>query len=422
MRGKGESSVYKDTRGYWTAAIELPPRNGKRRRKVIRSKDKEKVLAQLDKQRFELRNNGDLPTDNMTVAQWLNYWYDRIAVNEVRPKTAENYRTIIHTHTIPEIGKTRLSKLNQTHIRQVTDAMMRPGVLPDGKPRPALSSTYALNAHRVLSTAFEAAVREDRLMRNPAKLMAAPRKAVTNLEVLDLQETLDVYTRIRDARMADDDQRHTPEFALWATTLLTGARRGEIIALQEDRVTDVLDISWQMQRLQWQHGCDRPCLERRAANCPKRRIIVPADYEYQHISGGLFLARPKSKNGWRIIPLVEPLHSIIRTHMLEHAPGEHGFVFTNQGRPIDPHEHSRNWKKLLAQTGIDKNVRLHDLRHGAIDLLTIAGVPDDVIVQIAGHASRLQTNDYRRKHDIGRMRMEMTKLGDLFPTTASLDA
>lgn len=395
-RGKGESSVYKDGRGYWTVAVELPPLDGKRRRRVIRNRDKSVVLDQLTDLKAELKKRGDIPTVNMTVEQWFTYWYEQIAVREVRPKTAERYRQITYKWVIPSIGTTRLSALSATVVRRVTDNMLRAGQSPD----------TANLAHRIMSASLEWAVREGRIGQNPAKLMAAPRKGVPDLDVLDLQETLEVYAHVRD--------HSGPQFALWATTLLTGARRGEIIGLEADRVTDVLDISWQLQRFTWQHGCEGRCLNRRGAECPERRIDAPADYEYRHVKGGLFLTRPKSKNGWRIIPLVDPLASVLERHMADYPPNDNGLVFTEHGRPIDPNDHSRNWRDLLKQTGIDRNVRLHDLRHGAIDLLTLAGVPDDVIVQIAGHASRMQTNAYKRRNDIGRMRLGLTQMGELF--------
>lgn len=404
MRGKGESAVYKDGRGYWTAAIELPPRDGKRRRKVVRKKSKPELLAELDRLRGEYRETGDLNTTDMTVAQWFTYWHRNIAVKTVRPKTAERYEQFVRIWVNPTIGTVRMSQLKPQHIRRVTDAMLDGGNAP----------STTLTAHRTMSAALEWAVREQRINRNPAKLMAAPRKGVATLEVLDLQETIDLYQHVRD--------NGGPEFALWATSLLTGARRGEVLGLQVDRVTDQLDISWQLQRLKWEHGCEDTCGRIRGADCPERHLDLPNDYEYQQVSGGLFLTRPKSKNGWRIIPLVEPLAGVLKQHLEDYPPGDDGFLFTRNGKPIDPSEHSRNWRALLGTTGIEKNVRLHDLRHGAIDLLTIAKVPDDLIVQIAGHASRLQMNDYRRKHDVARTRLHMQAMTALFNDTPALEA
>lgn len=393
---KGMGALYKDSRGYWTGAVTLPSRDGKRRRKVIRGKDRTEVLNRLEDLKRELRDTGDIDTRDLTVKQWFTYWLDSIVATEVRPKTAERYRNITEHWVIPTIGGRKLRQLTASGVRSVTDAMVREG----GSP------TTALTAHRIMSVALEWALREGRIPRNPAKLMAAPRKAVSTLEALDLQDALDLYAHVRDAG--------GPGFALWATTLLTGARRGEVLGLEADRVTDTLDISWQLQRLTWRHGCAKPCGYKRGAECPARRLELPTDYEHRQVTGGLFLTRPKSRSGWRTPPLVEPLAGVLREHLAAYPPGPSGFVFTNGGKPIDPSDHSRAWRKLLAETGIEKNVRLHDLRHATVDLLTLAGVPDDVIMQIVGHASRLQTNDYRRRNDVARMRLGMTALGDLF--------
>jgi len=393
---KGMGGLYKDARGYWTGAVELPSRDGKRRRKIIRGKDRTEVINRLDDLKRELRDNGDIDTRDITVKQWFTYWLDNIVDRELRPKTAERYRNITEHWVIPIIGGKKLKQLTSAGIRSVTDAMVREGG----------SATTALTAHRIISTALEWALREGRMTKNPAKLMAAPRKAASALDALDLQEALDLYTHVRNAG--------GPGFALWATTLLTGARRGEVIGLEADRVAEELDISWQLQRLTWRHGCAPTCGYKRGAECPQRKLVLPNDYEYRHVTGGLFLTRPKSKSGWRIIPLVDPLASVLRDHLEAHPPAPNGFVFTRNGKPIDPSDHSRSWRSLLAETGIEKNVRLHDIRHTTIDLLTIAGVPDDVIVQIAGHASRMQTNAYKRRNDIPRMRLGMAAMGDLF--------
>ncbi|WIA96455.1 tyrosine-type recombinase/integrase [Curtobacterium sp. MCBA15_004] len=394
---KGMGALYKDSRGYWTGAVTLPSRDGVRRRKVIRGRDRTVVLNQLEELKRELRDNGDIDTRDVTVKQWFTYWLDSIVTNEVRPKTAERYRNITEHWVIPIIGGKKLRQLSASGVRSVTDAMVREGRSP----------TTALTAHRIMSVALEWAVREGRISRNPAKLMAAPRKAVSNLDALNLQEALDLYAHVRDAG--------GPGFALWATTLLTGARRGEVLGLEADRVAgDVLDISWQLQRLTWRHGCNKPCGRKRGADCPDRRLELPSDYEHRQVAGGLFLTRPKSRSGWRTPPLVKPLDGILRAHLEEFPPGPNGFVFTNNGKPIDPSDHSRAWRKLLVETGIEKNVRLHDLRHSTVDLLTLANVSDDVIMQIVGHASRLQTNDYRRCNDVARMRVGLTAFGELF--------
>src|SRR3546814_17455584 len=93
-----------------------------------------------------------------------------------------------------------------------------------------LSSTTALLAHRTMSVALKIAVREGRIGRNPAALTDAPRKAATTLHALDLPESIQFLQHAANDKAMG---------ARWATALLTGARRGEVIGPERDRKSGV---------------------------------------------------------------------------------------------------------------------------------------------------------------------------------------
>lgn len=395
MRGKGEGSVFKDSRGLWNGVIELPSGNGGRRQKRIRRKSKKELLDALAEAKSELRRTGDLPTRTETVEQWMNYWL-RQAAKEVRPNTIDGYRRTVENHILPAIGKTKLDKLTALHIRRVHDAILAKG----------LSTTTALLAHRTMSVAFKMAVREGRIGRNPALLVAAPRKARPTLEALTLPEAIDFIGKASGAQPGD---------ALWITALLTGARRGELVGLERDRVTDVLDLSWQIQRVRWMHGCGGSCKALRAPECPQRTADdVPADYEMRHIQGGLYWTRPKSSKSWRIIPLINPLKAILEEHLASTPENKWGLVFTRNGLPVSPDQASRDWRAALLAAGIDKNVRLHDVRHTTVDLLYAAGIPEDLIMAIVGHSTRSVTRGYQSAHNRDRLLGAMSQFSELF--------
>lgn len=398
MRGKGEGAVYRVPKDrskplqYWTGTVELPPGpNGERRRKVIRRKNKTELVAELDKLRGELRERGDLPTAGTTVERWFRYWLDNIAAKKVRPNTLDGYRRTSENHIIPAIGKVKLEKVTAAHVRRVHDAIVEKGN----------NSTTALLAHRTMSISFKAAVREGRLGRNPATLTDAPRKAATSLEALDLPEAI---------RLLGHLSGH-PQGALWATVLLTGARRGEVIGLERDRVGDVLDLSWQLLRLKKTDVDGKP--------------DVPADYEYRHLTGGLYLTRPKSSTSWRVIPLIDPLKLILEKHLAATPENEWGLVFlrpkgvnnrhnTAKPRPYSPDLAGKDWRDVLAAAGIDKDVRLHDGRHTTVDLLYAAGVPDDLIQEIVGHSTRMMTQAYKSLRNRERLTAAMEQFSALF--------
>lgn len=391
MRGKGEGSVFKDARGLWTAIVELPPRDGKRRRKTIRSKSKKTVVEKLAAMKTELQARGDIVTTSETVAQWFAYWTTYLIVEDLRPNTVSNYTTVANRYIVPTIGHIRMDKVTSDHIERVTRAMRDGGA----------SSTYALNAHQVMKSAFKAAKRLKRVSINPTLDAKPPRKNTIDLEAFTLDEALTVLAHV--TRVDDAGRFVDPLGPRWAVALLTGQRRGEVIGLEVDRIGESIDISWQLQRLPTGARGTRG-----AAGAP----VVPADYEYRHLLGGLYLTRPKSSKGRRSIPSFEPLKSILEKHIAE--TGATGLVFTIDGDPIDPSRDSANWRKVLADVGIDKDVRLHDLRHTAVDLLYLAGVPEDIIQMIVGHSTRAMTRGYKSKALDPRTRQAMAQFGAMF--------
>ena len=66
-------------------------------------------------------------------------------------------------------------------------------------------------------------------------------------------------------------------------------------------------------------------------------------------------------------------------------------VFTridNKGKtiPLEPDYITDRWRDKCKELGLGR-VRLHDLRHGAIDLLYSLGVPERIIIEIVGHST-----------------------------------
>lgn len=377
-RRKGESALYQRADGLWCTSVELPDADGKRRRKVICRKDKGDVTTEMRKVKAELEKHGNLASNAPAVATWMGHWLDDIAPQKIRPKTLAGYRTVVNGYIIPILGKKRIDKLTAQDVRKLHSVMQStpkdPGLRGESELPPGtvmLSSTYALLAHNALSAALKVALREGMITGNPCEMVDRPTKRITSQKALTANQAIDLL-----AHLATRDDR-----ALWATYLLTGARRGEILGLEADRVGETLDLSWQLQRI---------------TDISK----APADWEHRPLGGTLYLSRPKSRAGWRIIPLVDPLKSILALHMQGRGDG---LVFTFQGRPWDPDTATKAWAKLLAEAKLPDDVVLHGARHTAVELLDAAGVDWETIKDIVGHSTKRMSLEYRTKVDLKRL-------------------
>jgi integrase len=379
---------------FWQAAVEFPRQeDGKRVRRMARSKDyntAERLLAALRLQRAELAVRPPVPAEvppppplipSGSLAAWLRFWLAQMVAQEVRPRTAEHYQLMVRLHIEPAIGHKRLLEVGTADVRAVHEHMRAAG----------LSETTVLQGHRVLAIALKQAHREGYTHRDVAALVRPPRKSAPRTVTLSIDDARSIMTAANGVRLQ----------SRWVAALTTGARQGELLGVEIDRVGTALDLSWQLQRFTWRHGCGGLCGFKRGAECPARVAPAPAGYERRHLTGALWLTRPKTAAGRRRIPLVEPLRSLVHERM-DVASAEsnpYGLLWTSDssrtpGSPIDPGDDSKAWHRLLRRAGVSP-APLHHARHVAVDLLYEAGVPEVVAMELIGHSSVAMTRRYR---------------------------
>jgi len=368
----------------WVAAVSLPnDADNKRRRKVVVRAKKADAQRELNKLRDALERAGDLPTSTTTVARWCDTWWERYAMVELKVNTRDSYRSKIENYIKPSIGNTRLDKLGPEHVHRVRDYVTK---------TKGLSSTSARGAFAVLSSILAAAEREGKIARNPCSVVKAPGKRHHVVQYLDSDQARQFLA------FSDPGDGSVPlDLAMRAVALLTGCRPGERLGLTTDALdlaTGRLTISWQLQRIPFDHGCGEkdgttwPCGRKRGGNCPQRRLDIPEDQEVQHVEGGLYLTRPKTSAGWREYEMPPLLREVLARYMEGREPGMCGLVFTRaQGRPIDPSDDARAWDAALKAAGLP-DVDRHSARHTCNTILTELGYPVDVRQKILGHASR----------------------------------
>lgn len=401
-RDHGEGSVYQRADGRWFGSVTLPSHGGARRRKVVSGKTKDVVVAKLRLLKRELNRAGDLPTSSPTLDQWATRWLTDTAAKRLKPRTLDSYRGVVVRYIIPAIGKVRLDKLTPTHVRQMHTYVIGKG----------LSTTTALQAHRVLAKCLTDAERDGLVTRNVAGLTDAPPRAVVERDSLTSDQAVTLLRSVA----AD-------EFAAvrWSLALFAGMRQGECLGLRREYVdleAGTITVAWQIQHLTWKHGCTKahPCGRKRGGDCPLRTMRIADGQEAAQAHGNLWYLRPKSRKSWRRIPMAPPLWEIMRRHCADLAPDE--LVFTTaDGLPVHPSDDSKAWHAALDAAGLP-SMPLHSARHTAASLLFGLGVPEQTRMDILGHASATTTAGYTHDRDLTMSREAMAQYGRLLGPAA----
>ena len=87
----------------------------------------EKKLKALLSEKKE--SEPEKPQQTMTVAQWLDFWYQTHKKPNLRPNTQMSYERRIYQHIIPNLGPIPLNKLTTGDIQQFYAALKQSGRL-----------------------------------------------------------------------------------------------------------------------------------------------------------------------------------------------------------------------------------------------------------------------------------------------------
>ena len=354
QRGKGEGSIYPDGKGGWRASVELPRgADGRRRRKTVTGRTKPETRDKLNALKTRLGLVTDMDTRAMTYGEWCDYYLDTIAAKTVRAKTLYEYRGILDRYVREPMGRIPLDRVTVRHVRSTV----------------ALVDHMPVTAEKVYSFIFRSlarAVREGKIAYNEASRMDKPFVPEPDLDVLDVDELAKVIKHV--------SQPGYPLGALWLFYIFTGARRGEPLGLRWEDVHDTyIDLHWQIQAL-------------------KTGTALPRHQIGHHVRNRLWRVRPKTKTSERRIPVVDLLAALLDRHRA--YTGGDGYVFTRNGEVVDPDYATKQWPVVLKDAGIDKHVRLHDVRHSTVTFLLRAGIRPKVVMEIVGHSKVATTFNY----------------------------
>ena len=358
-RSPGDGTLFKRADGMWIGRVEIRSFDGKRRQKVVSSKDRNACLRRLKEARAQVDSGAVIMTSSTTVGKWLDTWLEDIAGPHIRPMTKRSYEQVIRLHVKPHIGSKRLDRLSAEDIRGMEKAVQEK------------SERFAQLAHAVLGKSLKQALVEGHIARNPIDAVAPPKYIAKQRSAF----TAEIATRLIQTAF----QRGHIEGTMWAMAFSTGTRRSELIGIEWDRVDldeGYVDLGWQLQRM-------------------KKGWTPPAGFEARQCSGTLWWTRPKSKAGSRVVPLLPFMVAALRQlKELDAGPNPHGLVWhLDDGRPITPELFHQGWKSLLADAEVP-DAPAHSIRHTTATLLQAAGVDDQTRELLLGHSSAAVTRGY----------------------------
>lgn len=384
------ATPFKDpARSGWRVVVTMTI-DGVKHRRHIRGRTRAEVQDVAESVRTEMRA-GILPAGGkVTVSQWIESWIrGKESAGRVRPKTIVAYR-VDQAHIARSIGDVRLDKLTPEHVERLyADTRDAARSTPRGRGASDPGTATVLHVRGTLRAALNSAMRRGRIAKNVVELAETPRDQAPEIEPLSIDE---VGRVLRAARTLGCEAR-------WATSIVTGMRQGEVLGLQWDDV-DLLDgtvrVRRALARRPWRHGCQpgKSC-GRKPQRCP------------QGIRGGLVASELKTRASRRTVSIPAQLVEILTQHrraqrqdrmlageLWEQGPGG-GWVFCSEtGKPVDPRNDLRGWTRVVAEAGIGRRVRIHDLRHTATTLALVEGTPARLVQAAMGWGSPAMLTRY----------------------------
>jgi integrase len=286
--------------------------------------------------------------------------------DQFRASRAHQRAAYHHALRIPRerLGQRRAMSVVRDDVENLVDYALSQGRSRGGKPGTGLGTATVRMMLSRLSAAFEMAVDDGKLPRNPARKVRVTGGAKAPRQTWSEDEVRRFITAVSGDRLA----------AVWLLSLL-GLRRGEVCGLKW------ADVSFT------------------DATLSIRQTHVT-------VGGEVIEKGPKSRRGYRVLPLFEPVSSALlalyeRQVAESKAAGaayagdvDDGYVCCDElGQPVNPQTYSDAFARLCKAAGLPK-IRLHDCRHSTNSLLEHLGVSDSIRAQWFGHTLAVNRDVY----------------------------
>lgn len=378
--GTGGLSLRKD--GLWMGRIDAGTYpNGKRRQICVYGKTEADAKTKLDRKRKQLAREGvSVATKTRaSVRTWSEEWMTA-RVAKQRPHSYKADASALKNWIVPTIGTRKLQNLTPADIRLVATAQRDAG----------LAASSALRTHRVLIKMLRDAILEGHDVPQRVLLTEAPTKNDSDREPLPLEDAIAVLSVA--ARL--------PHGSRWAIPLLQGLRPNEALGL----TWDLLDFTNHVMRIEWQ----MQALPYILPHEPSSGFRLPDGCKVRHLVGRWHLVELKSKQGYRVIPMIPWAETALLAWREIAPPNGFDLVWPNlAGLPADPNDDVDEWRAIQGEAAIEvghvvghstepRHFVRHEARHTTATLLLEAGIDPETVRAIMGHSSIVTSRGYQQ--------------------------
>lgn len=288
----------------------------------------------------DIENASDILVDT-----WYEYWIS-IKKQTVRPNTVRNYSERYERNIKGIIGKKLLSEVKPIHCQKIFSDMAEQGY----------KTTTIYQTRITLYNMLEFAKENDVILSNPCKKsvksdMGKPSEKKVALTIDEQRKFL----------MAATGQSYENQYKF---TLQTGLRTGELVGLKWD------DIDF-----------------------GKRTVTISRTMEYRYKVGEWRVGPPKSKSGYRTIPLTDEAIRILKDQKEKNSKikviniewGDQVFL-SRKGEPVKNSTYDTALFKICDKAEIRKFC-MHILRHTFATRCIEAGMIPKTLQKILGHSN-----------------------------------
>lgn len=281
----------------------------------------------------------------MTVAAWFEYWISEIKGNSIRPNTIRNY-TERYTQNVHDlIGNMLLKDVKPLHCQNILNKMADS----------YCNSTIKQTGHTLYGM-FDSAVENELIFRNP---MTKTVRCTSGKE----SKPIRVLT-VEEQKLFLETVKSTSNYNQYALLLQTGLRTGEMIGLRWS------DIDFE-----------------------KKVIHISRTMEYRYSVGEWRTGEPKSKSGYRDVPLTQEAIHILEEqkeklkNISPTLPEFSDMVFlSRKGEPTKNSAYDTKINYYCKKANIP-NFSMHTLRHTFATRCIEGGMRPKTLQIILGHSN-----------------------------------